>query len=360
LNRSLGITALALMASIAVACGNSSSTPAPTAAPTAAPATLAPYTAAPATPVATTGIPSAAPTTAPASAAPSVAPSASASAPASAPASIGVVASVAPDQLLFSDKLVICSDIPYPPQEFFDAQGNPIGSDIEIAQGIAARLGLTPVIQNSVFDTIIAALQGGKCDIIASAQNITADRIAQVNMIPYFQAGQSFVVAVGNPAGITSQDSLCGKKIAAETGTTEVDYLNGTGGYKGQGLSKACTDAGNPAITVTTFAKDTDALLALQTGKVDAYFADSPVAGYYAVQHADQFQLSGVVLGVALEGLSVAQDKTGLTGAVQQALVSMINDGSYAAILQKYGVQDGAVTADVAGQLNGPQSSPAP
>ena len=130
-----------------------------------------------------------------------------------------------------------------------------------------------------MFDTIIAALQGGKCDIIASAQNITADRVAQVNMIPYFQAGQSFVVAVGNPAGITSQDTLCGKKIAAETGTTEVDYLNGTGDYKGQGLSKACTSAGNPAIQVTTYAKDSDALLALQTSKVDAYFADSPIRG---------------------------------------------------------------------------------
>ena len=269
-----------------------------------------------------------------------------------------MVATVPSDQLEFAGKLVICSDIPYPPQEFFDASGNPIGSDIEIAQGIAQRLGLTPVIQNSVFDTIIAALQGGKCDIIASAQNITADRVLQVDMIPYFQAGQSFVVATGNPAGITSKDSLCGKKIAAETGTTEVDYLNGTGSYKGQGLSKACTAAGKPAITVTTFGKDSDALLALQTGKVDAYFADSPVAGYYTVQHPDEFALSGVVLGVALEGISVPQVTTAdqshkeLEQGVQAALVSMINDGSYMAILTKYGDQDGAVTAADAGQIN--------
>jgi polar amino acid transport system substrate-binding protein len=265
---------------------------------------------------------------------------------------VAVVATVPPDQLEFADKLVICSDLPYPPQEFYDDNGNPIGSDIEIAQAIAQRLGLQPVIQNSVFDTIIAALQGGKCDMIASAQNITTDRIAQVNMIPFFQAGQSFVVAAGNPAGITSQDALCGKKIAAETGTTEVDYLNGTADYKGQGLSKACTSKGQPAIQVTTFDKDSDALLALQTSKVDAYFADSPVAGYYTVQHPDQFALSGVVLGEALEGLSVSQDHKDLTNAVQAALVSMINDGTYTAILTKYGDQDGAITADVAGQLN--------
>ena len=322
----------------AAACSSGTSTAPPsTPGASSAPATVAPHTAAPssaATPVSV------------------------ASAPASAPASVAVVATVPSGQLEFAGKLVICSDIPYPPQEFFDDNGNPIGSDIEIGQAIAARLGLTPVIQNSVFDTIIAALQGGKCDMIISAQNITSDRIKQVDMIPYFQAGQSFVVAVGNPAGITSQDSLCGKKIGAETGTTEVDYLNGTGDYKGQGLSKACTSGGKAAIAVTTFDKDSDALLALQTNKVDAYFADSPVAGYYTVQHPDEFALSGVVLGVALEGISVTQVTAAdqshkeLEQGVQAALVSMINDGSYTAILTKYGDQDGAVTADVAGQIN--------
>jgi ABC-type amino acid transport substrate-binding protein len=38
--------------------------------------------------------------------------------------------------------------------------------------------------------------------------------------------------------------------------------------------------------------------------------------------------------------------------AVQAALVSMINDGTYLQILTKYGDQSGAITADVAGQLN--------
>ena len=113
----------------------------------------------------------------------------------SAVASPTAVATVPDGQLIFAGKLVICSDIPYPPQEFFDAQGNPTGSDIEIGQEIAKRLGLTAQIENAVFDTIIAAVTGGKCDIIISAQNITPDRVKQVDMIPYFQAGQSFVVA---------------------------------------------------------------------------------------------------------------------------------------------------------------------
>ena len=266
-----------------------------------------------------------------------------------------VVAVVPADQLQRPTKLVACSDLPYPPQEFFDAQGNPTGSDIELGQGIAQRLGLTLDVQNTVFDTIIAALLAGKCDIIISAQNITSDRIKQVDMIPYFQAGQSFVVDKGNPKGIKTVTDLCGKKVAVEANTTEDNNLNGTGDYKGTGLSETqCVAKGQPPITSVSFAHDNDALLALQTGKADAYFTDSPVAGYYTVQSPDKFELSGVTVGVALEGISTPNDAAhkALETGVQKALVSMINDGSYAAVLKKYGVESGAVTAADAGQIN--------
>ena len=300
--------------------------------------------------------PSAAASTAPtaaASTAPTAAATASPTAVASVTPSEPAIAPIPSGGTIFDGKLVICSDIPYPPQEFFDANGNPTGSDIDIGTEIAKRLGLTAEVQNSVFDTIIAAVTSGKCDIIISAQNITSDRIKQVDMIPYFQAGQSFVVAVGNPLGINATTDLCGKKVGAETGTTEIDYLNGTGDYTGQGLSAACTKAGKPAIDVKSFGKDSDALLALQSGQVDAYFADSPVAGYYTVQHPDQFALSGIApLQPAFEWISVPKTNTAVTTAVQAALVSMINDGTYTAILTKYGVQTGAVTAADAQTLN--------
>lgn len=299
-----------------------------------------------------------------ASPSPSAPPVASASAPApsgsavesASPApSSSVIATIPDDQLTTAGRLTICSDIPYPPQEFFDDAGNPTGSDIDLGSEIATRLGLTMAVNNTVFDTIIAALQGGKCDIIISAQNITSDRIKQVDMIPYFQAGQSFVVAKGNPSAINATTDLCGKTVATETETTEAHYIEGTGDYKGAGLTQACTKAGSPAITLKQYQKDSDALLALQAGQVDTYFADSPVAGYYTVQHADQFELSPIPpLEPALEGISVPNDDghKALRDGVQQALLAMIQDGAYTTILTKYGVESGAVTADDASAMN--------
>ena len=262
------------------------------------------------------------------------------------------VASVDPTVLSQKGKLLICSDIPYPPFEFFDANGNPTGSDIDLGTELATRLGLQAQIVNSVFDTIIAAVTSGKCDIIMSDTNITTDRQKQISQILYFQAGQSMVALKGNPQNINTPTDLCGLSVAAESGTTEADYLQGTGDSKGKGLTQECTAAGKKAPTVVVTQKDTDALQQLQAGKVAVYFADSPVAGYYVAQHADQFQLVGQVILPAPVGIGVPCGQTDCTNAplsplgqaVQTALKSMMADGTYTKILDKYGITSGAVT----------------
>jgi polar amino acid transport system substrate-binding protein len=279
-------------------------------------------------------------------------------------ASIAVVATVPTDELEFAGKLVICSDMPYPPQEYFDENGIPIGSDIEIGQGIAARLGLTPEIVNSVFDTIIPALTGGKCDVIISAMNINPDRIGQIDFIPYFQAGQAFMVQAGNPANIQTTQDLCGKKIAVENGTTMLDYLSGQGAFASTGLPSVCTAAGAAAPEPQPFAKDSDAVAALQAGTADAYMADLPVVIGYADAQPDSFMLAPVPqIAPALEGIGVAKSTdptkphTGMYDAVKTALLAMISDGSYLTILKKYEVDGGAITPD---QVNAPLPTAAP
>ncbi len=254
--------------------------------------------------------------------------------------------------LAIKGHLLICSDIPYPPQEFYDANGNPQGLDVDIGNEIGKRLGLQVQWVNSIFDTIIAAVTSGKCDIIISAQNITPDRQKQVSMIPYFQAGQSFVALKGNPDNINGPMDLCGKSAAAESGTTEADYLQGTGQYEGKGLTQACTAAGKQPITVVVTQKDTDALQQLEAGKVVIYSADSPVAAYYTVQHPDQFQVVGQIIEPIPEGISVPCGQSDCTNAplspvgqaVHDALKAMMTDGTYTKILQKWNLTDGAVT----------------
>ena len=259
-----------------------------------------------------------------------------------------VVATAPAGQLIKTGVLTICSDTSYPPQESLDTSNNAVGSDIDLATEIAKRMGLTLAVKSTVFDSIIPALTGGSCDIIISAQTITVDRQGQVDMVPYFAAGQSFVVAKGNPNNIKSIDDLCGKAVAAEKGTIEADHIAGTGsGYDNtSSLDANCTAKGKAAITLQQFDADTNALLALQAGTVVAHFTDEPVAGYEVAQGAGKFELVGAMtLERGAEGISVTKNHSGLRDAVKAVLLSMINDGTYTQILTKWGVQSGGITA---------------
>ncbi|MEI8241224.1 MAG: transporter substrate-binding domain-containing protein, partial [Actinomycetota bacterium] len=90
-----------------------------------------------------------------------------------------------------SGTLLFCSDISYPPEEFYDGT-TPVGSDIEIGQEVAARLGLKADFVNTGFDGIIPALVGKKCDAIISGMNDTEERAKQVDFVDYISVGQSF------------------------------------------------------------------------------------------------------------------------------------------------------------------------
>lgn len=261
------------------------------------------------------------------------------------------VATIAADLLAQKGHLLICSDFPYPPQEFYDDNGEPQGLDVDLGNEIGKRLGLKVQWVNSVFDTIIAAVTSGKCDIILSAQNITTDRQKQVSMIPYFQAGQSFVAQKGNPSNVKEPLDVCGKAVAAESGTTMAMWLQSTGDFEGAGLTQMCQEAGKEAPNVIVTQKDSDALQQLQSGKVAVYFTDSPVAGYYVVQHPDLFEVVGGVVDPVLEGISVPCGQEDCTNAplsavgqaVKTVLDSMMKDGTYLEILKKWNLETGAI-----------------
>ena len=149
---------------------------------------------------------------------------------------------------------------------------------------------------------------------------------------------------VGNPENVHTQEDLCGKSVAAQTGTVEVDYLQGTGEYEGEGLSAACEAAGprgdrHPDLPEgrPTRCSRFRAPRSRRTSSTRR----SPAIN--VAQHPDSFELSGLALEVVKQGIAVPKEKPELKQQVQRALGTMVRDGSYIAILETYGVADGNV-----------------
>ena len=226
-------------------------------------------------------------------------------------------------------KLVWCSDITYPPEEFYKGT-KPIGSDIDIGTEISKRLGLKAVFQNTGFDGIIPALLAKKCDAIISGMNDTAERRKQVAFVDYLSVGQSLMVKKGNPKHIAKLSDLSGRSVSVEVGTTNRDFLAAE--------SKKLAKAGKKAITIVTFPKDTDAAAALKAGKVDAYFGDSPVVAYYIAKDAS-FAFGGQPVNPIPVGIAIRKGDP-LVAKVKKAVNGMYADGTMKRILAKWKMGD--------------------
>jgi polar amino acid transport system substrate-binding protein len=238
-------------------------------------------------------------------------------------AAAGGSAIQAPANVKSAGSLVFCSDISYPPEEFYKGS-TPAGSDIDIGAEIAKRMGVTAKFDNTGFDGIIPALLGKKCDAIISGMNDTPERQKQVAFVDYIDVGQSFMVKKGNPEGINGIADLAGKSASVEVGTTNKDYLD----QQSKKLPKP--------IDVVTFPKDTDAANALKTGKVDAYFGDAPVVAYYIEKDPSSFTFGGTPINPIPVGIAIRKTDTELQSAVKAAVDAMYADGTMGKILARW------------------------
>lgn len=242
----------------------------------------------------------------------------------------------APAAIKAEGTLNFCSDIAYPPLEFYEGS-TPKGADIEIGTELSKRMGVEANFQNTGFDAIIASLKGKKCDAIISSLTNSPERAKEIDFVDYAQFGLAILVKKGT-TGIDSVDALAGKDVAVQVGTTTKEVLDAQ--------SKELVAAGKEAIKVIIFPKDSDAANALRTGKVDAYITDSPPAAYYVKKSPEDFEVApSPQIEPAAVGIGVRKDDTELSAALQQGIDAMTADGTLKQILTKWELGDALLDA---------------
>ncbi len=241
-----------------------------------------------------------------------------------------------PSNLVRPGTITFLSDLSYPPQEWLDIPTQQaLGFDIEIAQAVAAKMGLTATIQKTDTPQIIGGLLAKKGDAIISGLQITPDLQRQVALVGYFRAGQAILVRKGNPTGITSLSDLCGKKVSVQVQSPEentIDELNGG----------TCKDS---KINKQIYPTDVQAVLILKQHGVEATLEDSPVAAYFVKQNPDQLDLAGSPFKMNAEGIAMDPKNGELLKAMQQAMMAIYQDGTYRQILTKWNLLDGEIPA---------------
>lgn len=236
-----------------------------------------------------------------------------------------------PARIQEAGKIVVASDLSYAPIDFVQAGTNTaIGLDADLARCIVEAWGVDVQIQNTSFDAIIPALTSGQADVIMSAMSDTEERRQVIDFVDYFAAGSGILVQEGNPKGIQSLADLCGKTVAIQVGTVQIDEANDQNAECAQ------------PITLLTFEQNTDTIQALASKRVDAALMDFPVAAYSAANVAGT-AVVGEQFDTGPYGIGVRQDDPEVKAALQSALDAMRAGGQYDAILQYWGLEAGAL-----------------
>ena len=232
--------------------------------------------------------------------------------------------------------LRVGTDASYAPMSSFGADGRTIvGMEPDLGSAMGRVLGVRVRFVDTDFTQILDSVENGSLDLGMSAMTDTSQRARTVDFVNYFSAGTAIVVQRGNPAGITNIGGLCGRVVAVEAGTTQVDLLR-----------RAQANCSGGRIAIRTYNTNSDALLQLRTGRAVAVLNDLPPAVFLVndPRTRSHYQLASTTqYEPGLYGIAVAKDQHALRDAVQGALEQLLNAGDYQHVLRHWNVGDGSV-----------------
>jgi polar amino acid transport system substrate-binding protein len=249
---------------------------------------------------------------------------------------VASIAAQVPAAIKSKGTLTVATEAQYAPNEFLASDGHTIiGMDADMVKALGEVMGLKVQLVNANFEAIIPGLKAGRYDLGASSFTDTKEREKVVNFVDYYSAGISFYAKSSTSPGVNELADLCGKTAAVEKGTVEQE--------EAENQSKACTKEGKKAVTVLSFPGQNAVNLAVSSGRAELGMADSPVVAYQIKVNNGLFKLIGKSYAFAPYGLAIPKT-TGMTQPIFAALKELIANGTYLKILEKWGIQSGAIT----------------
>ena len=216
----------------------------------------------------------------------------------------------------------------FPPMNYYDDNGNLIGFETEFTEAVCEKLGVTPQFVEINWDTKEIELASQNIDAIWNGMTVTPERAEKVLFSsPYIRNMQVTVVRKANLTDFTSKEDLTGKNIAAEVGSAGEDAAQ-----------NQVKDA-----SVISVAKQTDALLEVKAGTVDAAILDYTLAVAMTGEKGDYADLAiaGEDLYFAIEEYAVAfRLDSSIVPLVNKAIDELAKDGTLQRIAEKYDLEN--------------------
>lgn len=155
-------------------------------------------------------------------------------------------------------KIIMLTEPGFIPYEFIGDNGEVVGVDVEVGKAIAEKLGVELVVEIMDFDALITGLTAGKGNFIAAGMTVKEERKLLVDFTSQYAKSSQFIIVKKGTTGLTTLESLDGKSVGVQEGTTG-HFL----------LEDDC-----PGAKIEPYKSILQASVALAAGKIDAVVID--------------------------------------------------------------------------------------
>jgi polar amino acid transport system substrate-binding protein len=197
-----------------------------------------------------------------------------------------------------------------------------IGFEYDLADALAAKLGVKARMVQNQWDQLEPALERGNFDIILNGLEITADNQQRITMSqPYFVYAQQ-IVTRKDTSGMTRIEELKGKRVGVLSSSVAQRLLDETGGVQSK-----------------VYPGNVESFRDLKADRIDAVLLDLPMALFYA-KSDPEFRFAGAPFATGYYGIGVRKEDLTLLAALNQAIKALAADHTLERIYRKYGVWD--------------------
>ncbi|MBP8692136.1 MAG: amino acid ABC transporter substrate-binding protein [Sedimentibacter sp.] len=223
-----------------------------------------------------------------------------------------------------TEELIMGLDDTFAPMGFRDEKGNIVGFDVDLANEVAKRIGVTIKFQPIDWSMKETELNAGNIDLIWNGYTITPERQEKVAFTkPYLENSQVIVVLAGSD--INTKADLAGKNVAVQAESSALDAINS-----------------EPEVAATfgslvEFSTNNEAFIDLDSGRTDALVVDEVNARYYMKQIGEEkYKVLEEDFGDEEYGIGLRKEDTELLKKINDAMDAMKKDGTYDKIYAKW------------------------
>lgn len=228
-------------------------------------------------------------------------------------------------------KLIVGFDAEYPPYGYMDDNGEYTGFDLELAEAVCELEGWELEKKPISWDSKDMELNSGSIDCIWNGFTMNGREDDYTFSVPYVDNSQ--VIVVAESSGITALADLAGKNVGVQAASAALSLLQS----EEEGGQKALADTFG---SLNEFADYNTAFTELQAGALDALAIDIGVAKYQLNSRGEGFVILEETLNTEQYAVGFRKGDQELCDIVNADLQKLANDGTVAALAEKYEIAD--------------------